>query len=109
MGRAALFYIVAPFLGPVFGPMVGAYIISEYQNWRYCMWVIMIIAAPVAVMAAFMSETSASRILYLRQKKQGASVARKDGDTRLILAKVQTALIRPFHMMLMEVTTSHCR
>lgn len=66
------------------------------------MWVVMMIAAPVAVMAAFMSETSASRILYLRQKKEQVKVAHESGDARLLLKILQTALIKPFHMMFVE-------
>lgn len=104
-GRAALFFIMAPFLGPALGPLTGAYIISEYHNnWRYSMWVIMMIAAPVPIMALFMSETSHSRILYLRQKKQGVKVPHQTGDTRLLLRKLQAAFIRPLHMMFVEVS-----
>jgi MFS family permease len=34
-GKAALSFILAPFLGPALGPLTGAYIISEYHNsWR---------------------------------------------------------------------------
>jgi MFS family permease len=95
---------MAPFLGPTLGPLIGAYIINQYHNnWRYSMWVIMMIAAPVAIMALFMSETSHSRILYLRSKKQGVKVPRQTGDTRLLLRKLRTGFIRPLHMMTIEV------
>ncbi|KAH8598082.1 putative polyamine transporter 4 [Bisporella sp. PMI_857] len=102
-GRAALFYIMAPFLGPALGPLTGAYVIDQYHNnWRYSMWVIMMIAAPIAIMALFMKETSASRILYLRAKKAGLTQAHAKGDTHLLLSKLRTALLRPFHMMFVE-------
>ncbi|KAH8769449.1 putative polyamine transporter 4 [Hyaloscypha sp. PMI_1271] len=71
-GKAALFFVISPFLGPALGPLMGAYIISEYDNdWRWSMWVIMIVAAPIALAALFIKETSPKRILYLRQKKHG--------------------------------------
>jgi MFS family permease len=102
-GRAALFYIMAPFLGPALGPLTGAYIISEYHNdWRWSMWVVMIIAAPIALMALFMSETASFRILYLRQKKAGKKVAHQSGDTAILLHKLRIAFTRPLHMMFVE-------
>jgi hypothetical protein len=89
------------------GPLTGAYIISEYDNdWRWSMWVVMIIAAPIAVMALFMKETSPKRILYLRQKKLGIKPPHQAGDTRILLRKLRTAFIRPLHMMLIEVSLS---
>lgn len=102
-GRAALFFIMAPFLGPALGPLTGAYIIAEYDNnWRWSMWVVMIIAAPIALMALFMSETSASRILYLRMKAAGFKPPHQSGDTLLLLRKLRQAFIRPLHMMFVE-------
>ncbi|RDL31047.1 MFS general substrate transporter [Venustampulla echinocandica] len=102
-GRAAVFFILAPFLGPALGPLTGAYIIDEYNNnWRYSMWVVMIVAAPILCAAVFMQETSKQRILYLRQKAQGVKVPRKTGDTRLLLGKLQVAVTRPLHMMCLE-------
>ncbi|TAQ86138.1 hypothetical protein B7494_g5538 [Chlorociboria aeruginascens] len=107
-GRAALSYIIAPFLGPALGPLIGAYIINEYHNdWRYSMWVVAMIAAPIAIAALFMKETSKSRILRLREKKSSAKVARETGDTRLLLRKLRLAFIRPLHMMLIEPLVSY--
>jgi MFS family permease len=97
---------MAPFLGPALGPLIGAYIVREYHNnWRYSMWVMMMIAAPVSIMAPFMSETSHSRILYLRQKKQGVKIPHQTDDTHLFFRKLQAAFIRPLHMMFVEVSS----
>ena len=99
---------MTPFLGPALGPLTGAYIIDEYHdNWRFSMWVIMMIASPVSVMALFMSETSHSRILYLRTKKEGIKMPRKTGDTLLLLRKLRTGFIRPLHMMFVEECRPH--
>lgn len=96
---------MSPFLGPALGPLIGAYIISEYDNdWRWSMWVVMIIAAPIALAALFMKETSPKRILYLRQKKLGLKV-HKAGDTRILLRKLRQAFYRPLHMMTVEVSS----
>lgn len=103
-GRAALFFILSPFLGPSLGPLIGAYIITEYnENWRFSLWVIMFIAAPILVASLFMQETYKSRILYLRHKARGEKIPHKTGDTRLLLRKLRTAFLRPINMMLFEV------
>jgi MFS family permease len=97
---------MSPFLGPTLGPIIGAYIINEYHNdWRYSIWVVMIIAAPVAIAAAFMKETFKPRILYLRQKKRGVDTLLEDGDTkfRLVIRKLGEDLYRPLHMVSIEV------
>ena len=102
-GIASLFFIMAPFLGPSLGPLTGAYIIDQYNNdWRYSMWVILMIAGPIAIMACFMKETSASRILYLRSKRAGLTPAHINGDTLLLIRKLKTAIFRPLHMMFAE-------
>ncbi|CAG8973086.1 hypothetical protein HYALB_00009390 [Hymenoscyphus albidus] len=103
-GRAALGFILAPFLGPALGPIAGAYIIAEYdQNWRWSQWVVLIIAAPVLLLAAFMSETSKHRILTLRyQKSLGKETTHQTGDTHLLVVKLRQAIIRPIHMMFLE-------
>jgi hypothetical protein len=67
------------------------------------MWVIMFVAAPIALIALFMKETSPSRIQHLRQKKLGVKVPHQAGDTRLLLRKLRQAFLRPLHMMLIEV------
>lgn len=70
------------------------------------MWVIMIVAAPIAAAAVFMKETSPKRILYLRQKKLGIKPPHQVGDTRILLRKLRQAFLRPLHMMLIEVSSS---
>jgi MFS family permease len=102
-GRGALFFVMAPFLGPALGPLTGAYIISEYHNdWRYSLWVVLIIASPISLMALFMSETSHSRILHLRTTRYGIKPPYAKGDTAILLRKLRTAFIRPLHMMFVE-------
>ena len=102
-GRAALTYIIAPFLGPSLGPLVGAYIIAEYDNnWRFSIWVILFVAAPVGVGMIFMKETSKSRILYLRSKRRGEKFM--VGRAKMsVMRKIGQAVLRPLHMCLFEV------
>ena len=103
LARAGLFYILTPFLGPVLGPLIGAYIIGEYHEWRLALWVQMMIAAPVSIMALFISETSYSRIQYLHNKQQGVIASHQANVKGLLLRKLRTAITRPLHMMFVEV------
>jgi MFS family permease len=74
-GRVGLSYIIAPFLGPSLGPLIGAYVIAEYDNnWKYAIWVIMMILAPVAPAIVSLKETSKRRILYPRAKRRGSDL-----------------------------------
>ncbi|KAH8646559.1 putative polyamine transporter 4 [Tricladium varicosporioides] len=106
-GRASLFYIMAPFLGPALGPLTGAYIIAEYNNnWRWSMWVVIIIASPILVGTFFMKETSKHRILHSRRKASGDKLEHQAGDTKLLILKLQKAIGRPLHMMIFEPTVA---
>ncbi|KAI0995680.1 hypothetical protein K3495_g12500 [Podosphaera aphanis] len=103
-GKAAISFILAPFLGPCLGPLIGAYVISTNEyNWRWSLWIVMIFATPVAITSVFMQETSKSRIMYLKAEEAiEGKVPYRKGDTRLYLRKLQQALTRPFHMMFFE-------
>jgi MFS family permease len=102
-GRAAVFYILSPFLGPALGPLTGAYIISQYDNnWRWSMWVIIIIAAPMILLSLLMQETSKHRILTLRKAAAGEKLIHQSGDTARIIRSLRVAIMRPLDMMVRE-------
>lgn len=104
-GLAALSFVLAPFLGPALGPLIGAYIIDQYHNdWRFSQWVVLFIGGPVFLISLFMEETMKSRILYLREKKITGKAPHQEGDTHLLLSKLGAAIIRPLHMMFVEVS-----
>lgn len=70
------------------------------------MWAVMIIAAPAAIGALFMKETSKARILYSKEQKLGTVIPHKAGDSKLLMQKLQQAFARPLHMMLIEASTT---
>ncbi|EMD60232.1 hypothetical protein COCSADRAFT_40663 [Bipolaris sorokiniana ND90Pr] len=97
-GLVALTYILAPFLGPTLGPLIGAYIIAQYDNdWKWSIWVIPILCAPIAVSLLFMQETSKSRIMYLKSSK-----TIKVTQEMPITQRIGLAMLRPLHMILLE-------
>ena len=102
-GRVGLSYILAPFLGPTLGPLIGAYIISEYDNdWKYGIWVILMILAPIGVAILFMQETSRSRILELQAKKLGSQVS-PPAKGPAAWRKIAVSMLKPLRMCLFEV------
>ncbi|KAH8592657.1 putative polyamine transporter 4 [Bisporella sp. PMI_857] len=103
MGRAALGFSIAPFLGPALGTLTGAYIIAQYDNdWRFSQWVILMICGPIAIMICFLKETSKSRILFVREQNRGVIVQHRHGDTKLLIGKIRHAVVRPLSMMFVE-------
>ncbi|KAK0641737.1 putative polyamine transporter 4 [Cercophora newfieldiana] len=76
-GRVAVGYILAPFLGPSVGPLIGAYALAQYGNdWKWAVWVVLCILAPVGVAILFMEETSKRVILERRARKVGKAMLR---------------------------------
>jgi MFS family permease len=58
-GTASLFFILGPFLGPTLGPLAGAYVMHDRGNdWRWTMWLLLIVGAPIWIGAIIMNETS---------------------------------------------------
>lgn len=94
-------YILAPFLGPTLGPLIGAYVIHQYEDWRWVVWVVLCIMAPVGVALLFMKETSKSRILHLRVKTRGGHVEEKKPAE--VASTITKAVLRPLHMCIIEV------
>lgn len=65
-GVAMAVYALMPFLGPVFGPLVGGYV-AEWK-WRWLFWITSIVAGTCLVSGALIPETHAPVILRRRAK-----------------------------------------
>jgi MFS family permease len=101
-GRVGVPYILAPFLGPSLGPLIGAYVLDQYeQNWKWSIWVVLCILAPAALTLPFMRESSKSRILYLRHKRSRHGPIEMTTASRMRTIKL--GLLRPLHMAVFEV------
>lgn len=101
-GRVGVPYILAPFLGPSLGPLIGAYVLDQYDNdWKWTIWVVLCILAPVALTLPLMKETSKNRILYLRHRKRGHGSVDMTATSRI--KTIQKGLLRPLHMAVFEV------
>ncbi|QYS94101.1 MFS polyamine transporter [Trichoderma simmonsii] len=93
----SLLFICGPFFGPSLGPLVGAYIMNEYDgDWRWTQWVVALIGAPVFILILFMKETSDSRI-QATTKHSG-----RFSTVRLALSMLKAAVFRSMAMLTTE-------
>ena len=66
-------------LGPVFGPIIGGYVVPA-KGWRWTIWIVAWMCTIVLIMMTFlMPETSEANILYRRAKR----LRKATGDDRL--------------------------
>ncbi|KAJ3546720.1 hypothetical protein NM208_g1862 [Fusarium decemcellulare] len=100
VGRVGVAYLLAPFLGPSMGPLIGAYTVHHYDTWKWAVWVVFCILAPVGIGIACTSETSKTRILYDRAKKRGTNPASQGLVSEL--QKIGKAMVKPWHMCVIE-------
>lgn len=85
------------------GYIAGAYIIAGQNNdWRWSAWIVLIVGAPLFVLAFFLSETSKQHILERRHRNSGKYTRSNANATELFLKELRTAVVRPLHMMFTE-------
>jgi MFS family permease len=100
-GTASLFFILGPFLGPTLGPLAGAYIIHDRNNdWRWTMWLLLIVGAPIWIGAIIMNETSHTILM-----QRYGHVIIQPSEKGLIAAAVEKVFIgikRPVKMLCTE-------
>lgn len=66
-GVAVSVYAAAAFIGPIFGPIVGGFIVDSSLGWRWTAWVTLILASAFGLAAlAFVPETYGPLILQRR-------------------------------------------
>ena len=46
-GLATVFFVLMPFLGSALGPLIGGYTIQTRGDWRWLMWVMVLIGGPI--------------------------------------------------------------
>ena len=109
VSRVGVAYLLAPFLGPSMGPLIGSYAIEQYGgDWKWGIWVILCILTPVAIAIFFSSETSKKQILAARAKRRGSHTQGQGFSQEL--RKIGRAMLKPWHMCIFEVRlyASYC-
>lgn len=103
---AFIFYIGAIFCGPAFGPLFAAYAIP--LDWRWPLWEMSIMVAPLLVCCALLPETSGDKILYLRAKRLREQTGNNRYRSQMELAKLEVmaifndAIIKPFEIAFLD-------
>ena len=101
-GKAALFFILGPFLGPTLGPLAGAYILGTDtgRSWRWTQWIVLMVSAPIWIGIIAMRETSKAQIL--KPERSSAHNWSASHVLSRIKHHVQTGVMRPTKMLLTE-------
>ncbi|KAJ7278789.1 major facilitator superfamily domain-containing protein [Mycena rebaudengoi] len=106
-GRAMAIYSLAPLLGPVFGPICGAWI-AKRSTWRWVFWSTSIMDLGVQILgilylresyAPFLLQQKADKIRKSLDTEKGPVPqvrSRFDNDDRTWQRIIKTALTRPF-------------
>ncbi|KAJ2991609.1 hypothetical protein NUW58_g2458 [Xylaria curta] len=100
-GLATVLITSTFFLGPSLGPLIGGYTIQTRGDWRWLMWVLLLIAGPIGLIALPSRETSKKIILARRAKQRGLPGPPKPPAAALKMLLVIT-LGRPLKMLVSE-------
>ncbi|KAF8996433.1 MFS polyamine transporter [Cyathus striatus] len=112
-GQAVAIYSLMPMLGPVVGPIAGAWI-AQKTTWRWVYWSSSLIDLPIQALGIlFLRETFAPLLLSIRAKRIRSRVdPEKDGYTRVMTVYdkqdrswqsiFKTALSRPLRFFATE-------
>ena len=96
-GLARLLFACGPFLGPAMGPLVGAYVMNEYNgDWRWTQWTVVLIGAPIWILALFMKETTDFRV------ERGAEYSGRFGTVQFALSTLKAAVLRSMAILTSE-------
>ena len=96
-------FLLAPFAGPVVGPIIGGYA-AENKGWRWSQWIILFFSAASLLYSLPMPETYKKIILQKRAKKLGIPPPPRTGPMGLAGLKflLVITLFRPVHMIFTE-------
>ncbi|KAG2123908.1 MFS polyamine transporter [Suillus cothurnatus] len=112
-GKAVAIYSLAPLMGPVLGPITGAWV-AEYSTWRWVFWSTSIVDAVIQIIGMFLlQETYAPLLLERKAERIRRSMdAEKapyreirtifDGQDRSWQTIMKKSLSRPFVLFAYE-------
>ena len=101
-GLATVLITSTFFLGPSLGPLIGGFTMQIHNDFRWIMWVMILIAAPVGLAAIPARETSKKIILAKRAKKRGEPGPPKPPLAAMVKLLLVVTLVRPLKMLVVE-------
>ena len=93
--------ILAPFTGPIMGPVVGGYTIL-HRDWRWLMWDVVFVGGPIYLLAFFTQETYKKTILERRAKVSGTPPQPGLTVAKRLKSILTLNLFRPIRMLFTE-------
>ena len=103
---ASMLYILMPFLGSALGPLIGGFAVEKQRDWRWTMWVTIMVGGPAWIAAFFLKETYAKRILARRAVKRGLPQPPKPPAKQALKTMFLITMLRPVHMLVLEPIVS---
>ncbi|KAI1198044.1 MFS general substrate transporter [Nemania serpens] len=104
-GIPSLLYILSPFLGPGFGPVIGVFIVDR-KGWRWTQYTLVFFSVLSLIGALFGSESYHPVIQRRRMKQLGIKPPDSPPLLDTLWLFLTTGLIRPLHMMFTEPIVS---
>jgi hypothetical protein len=100
---AACIATLTPLTGPVLGPVAATYLIADrHDDWRYGLWVILFVGAPIVILSFFLRESYEPQILKKRAQRRGIAVQARRAGKEAAMHVLHIAFTRPVHMLLTE-------
>ncbi|KAH7347591.1 polyamine transporter 2 [Plectosphaerella cucumerina] len=104
-GLPSTLFVLMPFLGPGFGPVIGAFLVVR-KGWRWTQWTLIMFAG-VSFLAALLGRETYHPVLERRRaKKLGLSIEDRPPLGKRMGLFFSIALIRPVHMLFTEPIVS---
>jgi len=105
MALPSALFVLTPFLGPAFGPVLAAYVVP-WKNWRWLCWIEIAILGAVWLPAFAMHETNATVIRQRHAVKSGLppppSPTEGKPASAVVMHYLNITLFRPLKMLVTE-------
>ncbi|KAJ8123484.1 hypothetical protein ONZ43_g583 [Nemania bipapillata] len=101
-GLATVLITSTFFLGPCLGPLISGFTIETRGDWRWLMWVLLLITGPIGILALPSKETSKNIILARRARQRGVPGPPKPSPVMALKILFVITLVRPLKMLISE-------
>lgn len=102
MGVAMSAFCLAPFAGPVLGPVIGNFAM-EHKSWEWTMWIHLFFSGAILPLVVILPETYKPAIMRKRAKERGIILEKpKASPGQMIKALLVITVLRPLEMFIFE-------
>ncbi|KAK6204978.1 putative transporter of major facilitator superfamily [Scheffersomyces amazonensis] len=102
LGQSIALFCLAPFLGPVCGPVIGGFA-SEHKGWKWTSsYILLMLAGAILPLVLIIPETYKPIILSRRAKSQNIKVKGPVFSITFINDVIKNDLVKPLHMLVTE-------